>query len=303
MRNTVCRFAGGSHARASVASLTLGDRLTDREARKDKSFTAVVLGSAQARRTRPGREQQSLLFEGETCFPHCSLSCAGGGSVFAFAEDADVGEVAVEFVGVHAAADEVLRRGAESEPVGLRIFLFGRNGFVDQDAGAAGGGAVRKELFLKFGERKSGIQDVVDQEDMAALHIELQAAAHRELSGGRVVQIGPGGERIHAYGQIDMPQQIGGEEEPAVHDDNGGKFLSGIGPGDFGGELVDATADRLCIVEGGECDGHRGDQAPFPAAFLRVPVVEYPGTNGMKRMSEPASSSAARSDGSRDSTV
>ena len=50
-----------------MASLTLSDRLTDRETRttrtvcssfdretrKDKSFTAVVLGSAHARRTRP----------------------------------------------------------------------------------------------------------------------------------------------------------------------------------------------------------------------------------------------------------
>ena len=68
------RFAGGSHSRASVASLSLGDRLTDRETRttrsvfssfdretrKDKSFTAVVLGSAQARRTRPRRGRRSL---------------------------------------------------------------------------------------------------------------------------------------------------------------------------------------------------------------------------------------------------
>ena len=49
----------------------------------------------------------------------------GLGSGFGFAQDADVGEVAVEFVGVHATADEVLRRGAESEPVGLRLLLFG----------------------------------------------------------------------------------------------------------------------------------------------------------------------------------
>ena len=106
-----------------------------------------------------------------------------GGLGSGFAEDADVGEVAVEFVGVHAAADEVLRRGAESEPVGLRLLLFGRNGFVEQDAGAAGKRAVRQEFFLKLGERESGVQDVVDQEDMAALHVEFQAAAHRKLSG------------------------------------------------------------------------------------------------------------------------
>jgi len=191
-----------------------------------------------------------------------------------FTQDADVGEVAVEFVGVHAAADEILRRGAEPEPVGLRLLLFGRNVFIEQDAGAAGKRTVRQDLFLKLGERESGVQNVVDQEDMAALYIELQAAAHRELSGRSMVHIGTGGERIHAHGQIDMPQQVGGEEEPAVHNDNGGKFLSGIGAGDLVGELVDATADRLCIVKGGECDGHRGDQAPFPAAFLRVPVVE-----------------------------
>ena len=256
-----------------MASLALGDRLTDRETRKDKSFTAVVLGSAQARRTRPRRERQSF-FEEETCFPHCPLPCAEGGSGFAFAEDADVGKVAVELVGVHAAADEVLRGRVKSEPVGLRFFLFGRNGFVEQNAGAAGGGAVRQDHFPEFGERKPGVENVVDQEDMAVLHVEFQAAAHRELSGRIMVQIGTGGERIDAYGQIDMPQQIGGEEEPAVHNDDGGKFLSGIGAGDLVGELIDATADRLCIVKGGECDGHRGDQAPFPAAFLRVPVVE-----------------------------
>ena len=190
-----------------------------------------------------------------------------GGLGSGFAEDADVREVAVELVGVHAAADEVLRGRVESEPVGLRLFLFGRTGFVEQNAGAAGKRTVRQNLFLKLGERKSGIQDVVDQEDMAALHIEFQAAAHRELSGRSMMHIGPGGERLDAYGQIDMPQQIGGEEEPAVHNDDGGKFLSGIGAGDLVGELIDATADRLCIVKGGECDGHRGDQAPFPAAF------------------------------------
>ena len=311
------RFAGGSHSRASVVSLALGDRLIDRETRrtqtvcssfdhetrKDKSFTAVVLGSAQARRTRPGRERRSLLFEEETCFPHLSPVMRSGKSGFAFAEDADVGEVAVELVGVHAAADEVLRGCAESEPVGLRIFHFRRNGFVDQDAGAAGGGAVRQDHFPEFGERKPGVEDVVDQEDMAVLHVEFQAAAHRELSGRSMVRVGTGGEGIHAHGQIDMAQQVCGEEDSPVHDDDGGKFKSGIRAGDLGGEFLDAAADRLRVVKSGEDNGHRGDQASFAAAFLRVPVVEYPGTNGMNRISAPASSSAARSEGSSDSTV
>lgn len=198
----------------------------------------------------------------------------GGESGFAFAEDADVGEVAVELVGVHAAADEVLRGRAESEPVGLRFFHFGRNGFVDQDAGSAGGGAVRQDHFPEFGERKPGVEDVVDQEDMAVLHVEFQAASHRKLSGRSMVQVGAGGEGIHAHGQIDMAQEVGGEEEPAVHDDDGGEFLPGVGAGDVGGEFLDAAADRLRVVKCGEDNGHRGDQAPFPEAFLRVPVVE-----------------------------
>ena len=198
----------------------------------------------------------------------------GKESGFAFAQDADVGEVAVEFVGVHAAADEVLRRGAESEPVGLRFLLFGRDVLVDQDAGSAGGGAVRQDHFPEFGERKPCVENVVDQEDMAVLHVEFQAASHRKLSGRSMVHVGAGGEGIHAHGQIDMAQQVGGEEESAVHDDDGGEFLPGVGAEDVGGKFLDAAEDRLRVVKSGEFDGHRGDQAPFSAAFLRVPVVE-----------------------------
>ena len=207
------------------------------------------------------------------------------------------------FVGVHAVADEVLRGRAEPEPVGLCLLLFGRDVLVDQDTGAAGSGAVRQELFLKLGERESGIQDIVDEEDVAALRVELHPAAQREMSGGRVVQVGARRERVHADGQLDVAEQVGREEDAAVHHDDGGDLKSGIFFGDLVGDLGDAAADRLCIEQGGKRAGHRGDQAPFSAAFLRVPVVEYPGTNGIKWMSEPASSSAARSDGSSDSTV
>ena len=190
------------------------------------------------------------------------------------AEDADVGEVAEVLVGVHAVAHKVLRRGAEPEPVCLRLLPFGRDVLVDQDAGAAGRRAVRQKLFLKFGEREPGIEDIVDQEAVAAPRVEFHPAAQRELPGGRVVEVGAGRERIHAHRQIDVPQQIGGEEEPAVHHDDGGDLKSGIGSGDFVGDLGDAAFDRLRVDQGGEGNGHRRDQAPFPAAFFRVPVVE-----------------------------
>ena len=138
---------------------------------------------------------------------------------------------------------------------------------------------------------------------MAPLHGELEPAAHREFACGEMVRVGAGGERVDADRDRDAAQQVGGEEKPAVHHDDGGEFLSGIGLGDVGGEFTDAAADRLRIVEGGECNGHRGDQAPFEAAFLRVSVVEYPGTNGMKQISDLASSNAARSAGSSESIV
>ena len=104
-------------------------------------------------------------------------------------KDADVREIAVEFVGVHAEADEVFVRGLEPVPVGSKHLAFGRNVLVDQDAGTAGGGAVRQEFFLQFGEREPGIQDVVDEQDMAALRIEFLDTADVDLARGRVVEV------------------------------------------------------------------------------------------------------------------
>ena len=196
------------------------------------------------------------------------------GSGSHLAEEADVGEVAEMLVGVHAVADEVLRGGAEAVPVGLRLLLFGRNVLVDQDAGTAGGGAFRQDLLLNFRERKTGIQDVVDQEDMAVLQAEFQLAAHREFASGFVVEVGPGREGIHPDGHRDLAQQVRGKEDSAVHDDDGSELKSGIGGGNLGGEFGHAFLKGGMVVQGGEGNGHRGGQSPFPAAFLRVPVVE-----------------------------
>ena len=178
-------------------------------------------------------------------FPSWSPVMRGRGkSGFAFAEDADIGEVAVELVGVHAVADEEFRRGAEPVPVGLRLLQLGRDGLVDQDAGAAGERAFRKDLLLNFGEREAGIQDVVDQQDVAVLQAEFQLAAHRKLAGGRVVQIGPGREGVHPDGHRKLAQQVGREEDTAVHDDDGGEVKSGIGFGDLGREFGHAGAEN-----------------------------------------------------------
>lgn len=225
--STEARTAGEVETELQVVSTKKGDSLS--------SLSPFRAGGGLRRALRRGRE-----------------------SAFVFAEDADVGEVAVELVGVHAVADEEFRRGAESVPVCLRLFPFGRDVLVDQDAGAAGGGTVRHDMFPDLGERETGIEDVVDQEDMAALHVIFQLAAHLELPGGKMVRIGACGERVDTDRQFDAAQEVGGEEEPAVHHDDGGEFLSGIGARDIGGKLGNAAADRFRVVEGGECNGHRG---------------------------------------------
>ena len=195
-----------------------------------------------------------------------------GGSVFA--EDADIGEVAVVFVGVHAVADKEFGGGAEAEPVGFHALLFGREVLVDQDAGAAGERAFRQDFFSDLGEREPGVQNVVDEQNVASLQVKFQLAAHRELAGGRVMQIGSDRQGVHADGHINLAQEVGGEEQPAVHHDDGGQFVPGIRAGNIGGKLGNAAAENVGIVQGFEGDGHGGGQAPFPAAFFSVPVVE-----------------------------
>ena len=89
----------------------------------------------------------------------------------AFFEDADIGEVAVEAVVIEAVADDELVGDVEADVFGEDSGLFGDIEFVEQDACADRSGTLFHDRAAEEFEGASGVEDVINDDDMAAREV------------------------------------------------------------------------------------------------------------------------------------
>jgi hypothetical protein len=72
-------------------------------------------------------------------------------------------------------------------------------------------------------EREAGVEDVIEQEHVLIAQIDAGGPVHFHFAGGGgAALVAAGAERVHAHGHFELPQQIGDEEQRAVHQRHNG---------------------------------------------------------------------------------
>ena len=95
-------------------------------------------------------------------------------------------------------------------------------------------------------QRLAGVEDVVEQQDVAAAHVGHEFGADAQGAGrGRRAAVAGRLDEADAQGQIDAADEVGQEHEAAGQDaDDGGRPAAEVG-GDLPGQLIDPRLDAL----------------------------------------------------------
>lgn len=137
-------------------------------------------------------------------------------------EDSDAGQMAVFFGEIETVSDDELVGYIEADEIGLEI--DGTAGlFIEENAGADRGRGTFQHLAAHGAKGVTGIENIVDQKDMAIRHIQTNRIDDFRLvdrSGG--IPVAQGADTVEAEGKTDAPDQVGGEDEGAVDDGHDG---------------------------------------------------------------------------------
>ncbi len=155
-----------------------------------------------------------------------------------FFEGADEGEIAVAAFVIEAVAYDEFITYFEADVICGDVFGAGA-ALAEEDADFdAGGVAFLEEAFFDGGEGASGVEDVVEKEDVAAFDFgELIAVENDGAAGFGAAVVGGDGDGIEVKGELDAAHEIGCEDDPAVEDGDDGElfaFFFVVG-GDLGG--------------------------------------------------------------------
>ena len=108
--------------------------------------------------------------------------------------------------------------------------------------------AARGDEILGERQRAAGVQNVVDDENVAAAHVEFHVAQDRDLAGRNPrLPVARQGHEIDLRRQphpVQRADQIGGKHEAALQDGDDEQVLE-LRAGDFLGQLVEALGDGL----------------------------------------------------------
>ena len=98
----------------------------------------------------------------------------------------------------------------------------------------------------QIGQRLAGVEDVVEQEDVAVAHVghEFGADAQGAGRGGRAAVAGRLDE-ADAQRQVDAADEVGQEHQAAGQDADDGDGPAVVVGGDLPGQLVDPLLDAL----------------------------------------------------------
>lgn len=169
-------------------------------------------------------------------------------------EDADAGEVAVAFGEIETVADDEFIGDGETHEVGLE-FDLATTTFIEEHASADAGGVEFLDHGDDGGDGFAGVEDVVDEEDVAVGDVEAEAAEDLGLADGAgLVAVAGDADTVEADGVRNFAEEVGGEEDGPVNEGDDGDFLLAVGGGDEGAELANAFLE----VGFGDEDGFEG---------------------------------------------
>lgn len=186
-----------------------------------------------------------------------------GGILEGGLEDSDAGEVAVAFGEIEAVADDELVGDFEADEIGGEVD-FAAAFFVEEDAGADAGGLQFFDDVDDDGEGFSGVEDVVDEEDVAVSEIEREAVEELRFAVGfGVVAVAGDADAIEADGVRNLAEEVGGEEDGAVDDGDDGDLFLAVDGRDLGAEFLEAVLDGGLRHEDGFEVGVSGTENGF----------------------------------------
>ena len=160
-------------------------------------------------------------------------------------QHADIRQVAVVVGIVESVADNELVRDREAAKIGLQALTVAILLVEEGDRGDAGGVARGEELAQIF-HRQAGVDDVLDDDDMAAGDVVVEILDQAHDTGGLVVQAIAGDcDEIHVDRAVHAAAEIDVEKGRALeHADEHGPLVAILG-GQLTGELFHARGDGL----------------------------------------------------------
>ena len=166
-------------------------------------------------------------------------------------EGNNIRQISVVIIEIQAISDHKFVGNIESYVVDLHI---ARNWalFSEEDAGFDTGSPLLAEDGLDEPEGLAGVEDVVDEDDAAAMQIaELLGDDLGSLAGDALAGIAADGNDADPHGDGDLAHEIGAEDHCAGEDGDDGdlcravEFGDGVVFGDEPGQLGDASGDLL----------------------------------------------------------
>lgn len=157
-------------------------------------------------------------------------------------EDSNEREVAVLFGVIKSVTDDEGIGDSEAGVVGLDA-VFAVYAFLEEDAGAEGFGFEATKLVEDGVEGLAGIQDIVDEEDVAVMDIGGEVFGEVEWSGLGLVAVAGGAYEVEGEGEVEVADEVGSEDDGAIEDgDNDGVFILVVVL-EGGGEGFDASGE------------------------------------------------------------
>jgi len=158
-------------------------------------------------------------------------------------EAVDAAQIAVPLGIVHAAADDELI-GDVKPDISDRQVESDRRRLAQQ---GADGETCRPTLLQRIdngGDRAAGVENVLDDEHVAAGDIQPVEAGDRDRAGGAARRaIGGGRDDIECARRLDFAHQIGGEDHGALQHHNETQPFAAVIGVDVAGKRGDAGAD------------------------------------------------------------
>src|SRR6266568_2228812 len=195
-----------------------------KRALRKKRFTRYLLARVASTRSSPGR-------------PRPVLSGSFWNQIFA--QYADVRQVPVSLCEVEAVADHELVRDLEADPADVDVDLPPR-GLGHQSRHLERGRLTRLEVPDQVRERQARVDDVLDDEHVAALDVDveiLEDAHDTRAVGGRAVA--RDGHEVDLARDGQVPHQVGHEEDGALEHADEQRVATVVESGDLLTQLRD----------------------------------------------------------------
>jgi hypothetical protein len=162
----------------------------------------------------------------------------------ALVQGGQIGQLAVSFIGVHAAPDQIPVWHLECAPVSMMYRLFAHTYFFSQNTAAHREAALCRNLFRYFTECETGIQDAIDKQHMPSGDWKLGFTADLEFFAAAMSAVAADRHAVQiAVFTSDGSGQISGKDQCTVKQCKDGQRLILVVSGNFFPETLDAVTD------------------------------------------------------------